>query len=514
MFFNSDTLYISSIYLDLFVHGTGIEGWHLNSAPNFFPDMLIYMGLMWVLKKTALTSFVFSILQFASLMLLTQKLIKTLDPDTRIETLILVNATFLLLILSGIFGEDVTFPFQLLISGYHCGFFINVLLGMIAGFQYIRNGKAGALILTGVVVLIATISDKLFLVGFVAPVFIISILSMMKRDSRKRYVFLFIVVLISSFLGLLMFRWLDESSVVHFFGTGGKMFAFDNMAASFHNLIRHMTSIIANYPLQRWLIIFSLLFSIAAPVYLLSHLTSFFKDRLLAEKRNQYILVLFAFIFTISVFFTPAVNGYYLGTAHLRYNFPALILGSAGFIYLLVKHLEGFRLYTPIARYLVMVITGVFLVAIVCTGIQKDIMQGINAYVNHYPDKSRILDNLKDTNDLKYGIANYWHAKHSTTFSKNNVRVYAVHDVDLHPYYHVINENWYHDGGKGVYANPVFNFVYAEAGYDSEGRLGALFGENMDTIYSENGIIVIKLPDFKFDRHTRKIVQLNPEAED
>ena len=513
MFFNSDTLYISSIYLDLFVHGSGIEGWHLNAAPNFFPEMAIYLGIMGIIKGTALTSFVYSILQTVAVMVLLNKFLKTLDPGIRIETLILVNFSLLLLLSSATTGEDLAFPFQILISGYHCGFFINVLMGMIAGFQYIRKGNAGALVFTGFLVIVAVVSDKLFLMGFVAPLLIVTVLSILKRNREKRFILLMGIVLACAFLGLKIFSWMDQGPVIHFFGTRGKMFAFENMQVSFKNLMDHMILIITDYPFQRWLVIFTFLFTLSAPIYLLHHIKSFLKDRLTAETKDQYTLILYIFIFTIAIFFTPVINGYYLGAAHIRYNFPALILGSAGFIYFIVLHTRNLKLFMPVSRTMLFVLSGGLLVFMVYSGMTHSIRKGVKEYIHYYPYKSQILDKLKESHDLKYGISNYWHAKHITMFSRNGIRVYSVHDEDLKPYYHVTNENWYHDGGKGLYANPVFNFVYADAGYDSEGKLTAIFGRAMDTIYAQDGVIVIKLPDFKIDRVTREMKLLNPELE-
>ena len=38
-FLNSDTMYLPSIYYDIFKDGNSINTFHLNPAPNFFPDM-------------------------------------------------------------------------------------------------------------------------------------------------------------------------------------------------------------------------------------------------------------------------------------------------------------------------------------------------------------------------------------------------------------------------------------------------------------------------------------------
>ena len=58
-FFNSDTLYLPSVYKDLFIDGYGIKGWELNPSPNFFPDMSVYFLLSYFigdLNSTSMTS--------------------------------------------------------------------------------------------------------------------------------------------------------------------------------------------------------------------------------------------------------------------------------------------------------------------------------------------------------------------------------------------------------------------------------------------------------------------------
>ena len=515
IFFNSDTLYLSSIYTDLFMDGTGVEGWRLNSAPNFFPEMPLYWGLMALLKKHALTSLVYSIVQFAAVMFLAQWFFRTVDPKIRTETVILLNATFLLLILSPILGAGILYPFQLLISGYHCGYLINMLLAGITGFTYLRTGKSPYLVLTGIVVVLASLSDRIFLMGFVLPALVISLLAFFRKANRVRYLLFAGVTVVGAYLGMKILQWLDRGSVIDFFGTGKKMYQFDQIGPSFRNLFEYMGQLMS-YPLQRWHVILPLLFITGGIIYLCLNLTGFIRDRLPGTLRDRYTLILFLMVSALLLFVTPAMNGYWLGPAHIRYNFPTLILGSAGDIYLLTIYLDRFSLKVKILQYTAIAVGFLFFLSIVILGFRHNISGGVREFVNHYPERSRILDDLKEPHDLKYGISNYWTAKYATTFSRNHVRVYAIHLVDLKPYYHVINENWYHDGGKGVHADPVFNFIYTDFDPKMEALLTEKFGGQRDTIYMDRkqDVLVLKLPEFKFDRETRQIFLLDPDPAD
>ena len=111
-------------------------------------------------------------------------------------------------------------------------------------------------------------------------------------------------------------------------------------------------------------------------------------------------------------------------------------------------------------------------------------------------------------------IASYWHAKPITMFSRNDVRVYSIFDDAIRPYYHATNENWFHAGGKGKYADPVFNYIYADGSHYSSELLVDEFGDRLDTIYARNDAAVIKLPEFIFERTTRKIILLDHSLEE
>jgi len=203
-------------------------------------------------------------------------------------------------------------------------------------------------------------------------------------------------------------------------------------------------------------------------------------------------------------FFTPVINGSYIGIALIRYNFHALVLGSAGFTYVLMLLAESLNIKERIISYTGYLITFGMLILLSVTWLKSDVKSGLKDYFNCYPERSMVLDQLKDEYDLTYGIADYWQAKFSTTFSRNGIRLYAANDGDFRPFYHVTNENWFHDGGKGVHKNPIFNYVVTDA-YKNTDKLLEIFGSDMDTIYNQNNIMVVKVPGFKFDRKTKEI---------
>ncbi len=70
VYFNSDTLYVPSIYHDLFIDGNSFAGWHLNGAPNIFPDMIMYFIIQIFFNSFIPAMLTYSFLEFILLMLL------------------------------------------------------------------------------------------------------------------------------------------------------------------------------------------------------------------------------------------------------------------------------------------------------------------------------------------------------------------------------------------------------------------------------------------------------------
>ena len=508
MFVNSDTRYMTAIYTDLFVHKSGLSGWHLPSSPNFFPDMLIFSLLMTLLEGHELTALVYGVLQLTTVVILINILIKTFDPELRAGTLFFLSLSILILPFSSILGESHLLPSQLLFNGYHCGFFINSLLAAIFSIHYARTGRRYFLVLAASISLLATLSDKLFIIGFVGPMLSLTLFNYFHRSRPRRYLILAGGISLSAIGGLGIFELISSSDAITFISTSWKVFNFQNIGPSFSELVIHMKSIIIKAPLQRLLVIMMLLFFVASPVYLLANLRRFMEEEEASPFRSKYKLLLYLALFSYMVFFTPVINGSYVGPAIIRYNYAALLMASLGFIYLL--HILLFsRLKTAvIGKYLAHVCAVLLLLLLLQNGTKNQAGKGLSDFINYYPESARILDSLKSQHQLKYGVSEYWQALHNTQFSENDVRLYTVWDENFRPWYHATNENWYHDGGKGSHANPVFNYLVVDRFKQSD-KLHQLFGSDMDTLYDSPDLRVIKVPEYKFDRDSREIFLLN-----
>ena len=509
LFVNSDALYMPALFQDLFIHRTGISVWHLNGAPNFFPEMLLYFPLMALLKNTPLTIMVYGIVQMWLILFLIDRLFRLTDVHVSHGTRYLVMLTYLLLPLSAVLNEGHLIPSQLLLGGYHAGFFVNSLLAAILALSYLKMGGIKRLIWLAMLILLATISDKLFIMGFAAPLILFSLFHLFKKEKKAPYWMLIAVTGLTTLLALFAYRMLNFLGAIEMITTGRKMFQFEQISEAMGNFLHHMRAVIIDYPTQRILVLSTLLFLLGAPVYLILSLKRYVSGLLNKEEESSYAMVLFLFLFSIIILSAPIINGYYVGPSLIRYNYAALVMGTAGLAYLASKLLSPLSSRLSFSKYLSFACTLILLPIVLGTGIKNQARAGLKGYLNHYPESVRILDQLKQEKGLKYGLGGYWQAKYSTMFSRNNLRLYSVANRTFRPGYHVTNENWYHDGGKGQHADPVFNFLETSAFKDTE-RLHEIFGEHIDTLYDQNDMLVIGVPDFKIRREDREIYLLEP----
>jgi len=505
LFVNSDALYLPSLYRDLFVHHSGLKGWHLNSAPTFFPEMFLYFPLMALLKGATLTSLAYGLVQIGLMMLIADRLLLLADAGISSMARYLITFTFMLFPLSSLFGDGLIIPAQLFLSGYHSGSFLVSMLAMIWALEYTKKGGGTRLILIGGITFLAVISDKLFIMSFVAPVLIFSLIQGLRPGKRTRYLMLMPLLVLTTVLALIAFRLIDNSPFIDFIPVRSKMFQFPEIPEAVASLATHFGHVVVNYPVQRWLVLPSLIFLLLAPVYLAMYLKPYWGRKLESAREIFYSLTLFLFLFVLCVLLTPVINGYYRGPSHIRYNFPALIVGSAGLIYMMDRFLAPVAFPSWLKKYATSFCTLLLFMVLLVWGINNEAGEGLRRYVSHYPEPVRILDELKDEHGLKYGLAGYWQAKHSTILSQNELRLYSIRNKTFRPSpFHAHNENWYFDGGKGRHANPVFNFLETSAFNDTE-KLTDLFGEHMDTLYQQDDLLVIKVPDFKIDRESGEI---------
>jgi hypothetical protein len=509
MYTNADKIYSPIIFQDIFIDGTGVRGWHLNGAPNFFPDIFCYFILMSVLREPLVTDFAFSMLQYMGFLFLIFWLFRQIDKEKsmRYTTFFIYLMFFYLLI--PVFQNRFLVTFQLLSISFHFGATIMTLLSLNFFIMYLRQRKKGALIALIIFTFLGALSDRLFLVQLLFPVLTLLVL-FFNKTHRKKLLIPVAAVLLSSIAGLYMFRLVVVTKLLTIVGTGFKMFNFENIGNSWVNLMHHMKGMLVNFHAERGFITIAIIAFLAAVFYLLKNIKPIFRGEGEPSDRLKYYLLIYIVVFMPMVFLMPVINGAYVGRAIIRFNFMALVMGSVLLPMLIMSWEKIEKIVTKILVYLLPLTSLVFVVLFIVRVANAELIAGLGHYFNFYPPRSQILDELKDTHDLKYGVGNYWHAKYATLYSQNGTRLYAVGDKYFKPSYHTTNENWYHSGGKGKHKDPVFNYLTIDGFNDTE-KLVDVFGDKMDTIYhdKELDIIVVKVPEFVYERGTGAMLLLD-----
>ncbi len=499
VYFNSDTLYLPSIYRDLFIDKNGFAGWHLNGAPNFFPDMVLYFIIRPFFHQFIPAAFTFSLVQLLILLLLLGSVYKHLILKISYFHLAIGSLLMSLFLLETLIGNNFIYTFYLLSISYHMGAFIMCLLALLFTLKYYKEGKWLKLIPIFITVAVAVVNDRLFMAMYSLP--LLSFLILLFK--RTRYFRMTIAVLVINILGtatgMLLFNILMNTSQLNIMELGWKAFNFNNIlpaASVFFN--QHLTFM--TQADIRGLIDLLFLISLSIHIYLLiQKLSDFFRGSRAVE--DELIYLLFFISFSIIVLLMPVINGSYVAWSLFRYNIYTLYFGIFSYAFLFYKLQKKNVFYLTTVRYF----NAVLLLAIIFLFIRvthnEKTVKGLRAFLHFYPESVASVDSLARLYPMKNGLATYWDAKYISMFSKENLRVFTVFE-SLAPWYHVMNENWYYfeDGSK--HTPRKFNFILM-AGIEKE-SINKYLGSPEDTLCYMVGDTLLIFKPFQFNPEIRR----------
>ncbi|MGF1583936.1 MAG: hypothetical protein ACFCUM_01345 [Bacteroidales bacterium] len=498
-YFNSDTMYLPSIYKDIFIDGSGARGWHLNGAPNFFPDMLFFFIFNGILGDFRLAMLCYSVCQYMALLLLLNYLMKLVVSGISWYMLSLANILMLTILFVTVFTGDFVFTFYILSISYHLGAFIMTLLCMVLTLGYFK-GKQRYLYFLMISVFLATLSNRLFLVMFVIPSLSV-LFFIVLIDHKEKILKFFTAVVFSALTGIIVFALIRSSGYIYIVGTQGKIFNFPNMINSWQVMSGQHFRYLQLMDFRGLTVLLSLV------SFALMCILAWIRTRELlflgkeTEKWTGVFYLYFYFFFFIIVLFMPVLNGSYVGWALLRYNIYVFYLSLFNyafiFHFLLSRKKELRKVFNYALISVVLLISGFTLKYSTNSGIAS----GITSLIDYYPDYVECIDELAKERNVKYGVGGYWHAKMTTMFSRNNVRVYTVHE-NMAIWYHVTNRNWYYRQGEGHYGDPEFRFVLASS-LDSA-AIGSSLGVPEWEHSCNDDFRVVGFKEFRFESVTRQ----------
>ncbi len=435
LIFSTDTLYLPSIYQDVFEEGGSLQGWHLNGAPNFFPDMLVYFLLMAVCHHFVLATFLFSLLQVFAIIMLFNGIFRRVAPEAPLHYLLFPSGAICVILLEFFFmSKDTGFVFFLISNSFHTGAFVMAATGLYLSMRYLQENKQLLLFLLFIICILGAVSDRLFIVLFSGPLlFCLPFWA----GKKKQALILAATVTAGTVAGYLLFRKLEMGDFFHI-NRPHALLEYSRTGESWNIFSEQMLAYLKE-PGFRALTLYMFIISFAAVTLIIIRLR---KQR----SSPVFFFCLFSVVFSICTFTAPILNGNYTGADTIRYNiYPFYVSGLNLAVFLYAQRLRYQQLRT--GGWLL----GTGSVIIIVTALLHFSPAGLNAYFNYYPAESRLLDSLAEKHEFHRGVANYWVAKKISMFSKKNIKVHAVFD-DLAAYPHVTNHNW-HFGGH------VFNFV-------------------------------------------------------
>jgi hypothetical protein len=483
IFFCTDTLYLPSIYKDLFIDHNSLQGWHFNPSPNIFPDMIFYFLLNAITSDFIIASFVFALLQYLFFIYLIFRLFKAIDlPNTKLITTI-SSLLLLLFFMVTFYSNDFSFTFYLVSNSYHTGAFLMSLLCTILTIEYLKYNKTKTLIIIGIISLLCVASDRLFVVLYSIP-WLLFMVMYLKLENHKRLIWINCVNVAAVALGMLAFHYMDNNKYI-FIDKPNRIMEYKYHTESFNLLMSQMYNYLKDWNYKSLIIIISSLTFLSIIVISIKKL---FSQKKFTLKHSYYV---FSIIFTLVVFLAPVINGSYTGYDTFRYNiyvFYLLIINFGVIIYLFIEKIN----IIPVKFINGLIIILLFLASF--NIVKQYSNKGLKDYFTYYPKYVRSIDSISKREKLYCGLGNYWKAKVVTMFSKNNVRVYtSINALSL--WDHVMNDNWY--------IKNRFNFIISDD--ETQDTLISKYFNNNTRLIKSDDLRLVITPEFVTNRSGTEI---------
>ncbi|MEI1278919.1 hypothetical protein V6Z05_11385 [Leptospira venezuelensis] len=446
-FYNSDSLFFSVIYQELFLKPganflISLDGFGWTPALYFFPDLVQYFGLRtiflllknngWELTHLTYSAFQWTFLLFGIIFLL--KKITKEKISYEILSLILAFG-FLTGVILILFKQDL-FVF---LPGFHGGNL--AVLCWAWGFFYQweeYNSKKHFILVTGVVFLFS-LSDLLFIPYFLIPSLGLHLLDWVINGRSvhrlQKIAYTYFPVVLGIVISRIVFQILRKSSFVFFPGTAAPKKLGDAVASwrweNFSDPFLHLCR-------ENW-------------IYLTLIILFFGILKLLTKKEEKATLQEPIHLFFILGIIVPIVfllYGFIFGLTGQsgihgidRY-FGEILLGFLGIGAVSILRITNI----PIAKF---ALGCVFSLGIL-VGIYSSYSKGLG--LSHYPEKVACIDELADKHHWKRGIASFWYVRPIRIFSKKKLEPDDYLN-DLMLFYWQNNLSWFER------ENPPYTFA-------------------------------------------------------
>jgi hypothetical protein len=417
--FHSDSLYLPTLFQDVFSGGGRLSDWFLTPAPYFFPDFAFYLPAYLAGSSAYEQILIFATLQTVLTTVALFFVVKAVLPRYRIATTALIAVALVW------FGLNAAEPFvELFTSAYHFGAFLSTLAFVALWLRWDRDDNRRALAATCLLAFLTTLSDNIFLVQAIAP-FVATGLLLRQPAATKgvRRLTASMLVLAAGVLGSLSYKLV----VAHPTRYPTKL-GLSQLDANLRDLFDLLSRLFIQFPLLGVLFCAYIVFGVACLIACVR------KRSFLGLPHPLRLLVVF------SIISMAATIAAVLLVRNLpvspRYLIPVLmwplIIGVLLVQHFLRGRLGGAAVYG----------TAVFCFLIIA-GVSR--LEGAKAgQAGYYPEQIACLDNALEGSGLHHGIAQYWDAKHIQAFSRRGLTL-AQYVDDLNQHKWITSERFYRD---------------------------------------------------------------------
>ena len=478
-YFNSDALYTTAIYHDLFVNEAGLRGWQISPSPYFFPDMPVYFAIYALSGNIPLSFFIYGVFQISLIILIFYLIIKTLAKDNHHTFFLVFLFSMTFIFLPGIYGGEYIFSFFVFSHSYHLSAFTMALLSFYFLILFLKHNKLWPLIWVVIISALSIASDKLFIITFALPTaFVIIILFLVNRKQRKLFYKALIAVIGGLTLGIFLFYFIKNNSV------------FDIPEVKLHltsdSFLTSMQGLagVLSYWFKNPLTATSLIITIST--FTLS-VVGFIRNKEVKIKAFS----LFSAIYIFIVLLAPVFTGQFTDLVAARYNISSVYMG--------VLSIWIFLFFVKISfKKAQIIFTVLFAASITILCINpglKNIQKGFQKFIDFYPTESMVIDTLSSDYDVESGIANYWTARRATLFSKKSIEVLPVF-FDFTKIRETNNKRAY-----SYPENKKFNFVISNNLTDEKSIIKT-YGNAVKTL-NYHGYKIYLTPEFYYKKNDR-----------
>ena len=226
--YNSDNLYLPTLFKNIFDEGGNFTDWYLTPAPYIFPDMLVYFIMNYLTQNEFHAMFLFVITQMIFVFILMNLIFREFFSSQKSFLYAIISITFLYAIPSNL-------TTILMFTGFHMGAFISGLALVYLVVLSIKESniyKIKSFIRMSLLISLIVLSDKIFIVQFVVPTIVtLIIMWLMKSISFRKVFIISSVIIISTGLGMLLYDILVTHPI-----TQNVSLSTDNIA---RNIIRY-----------------------------------------------------------------------------------------------------------------------------------------------------------------------------------------------------------------------------------------------------------------------------------